>query len=87
MDEEDEDWEEDLEQVKARTIKQQRKAVPLSDYLEKHTKAELVELMGELTDTYPDVREFLEDYLALCRWLGSDREETLHPMLKSYLED
>ncbi|MCZ6635991.1 MAG: SWIM zinc finger family protein [bacterium] len=59
--EEDEDWEEDLEQVKARTIKQQRKAVPLSDYFEKHTKAELVELIGELTDTYPDVREFLED--------------------------
>ena len=33
------------------------------------------------------VREFLEDYLTLCRWLGIDREETLHPMLKSYLED
>jgi hypothetical protein len=33
------------------------------------------------------VRGFVEDYLELCRWLGVDRQEGLHPMLKSYLED
>lgn len=32
------------------------------------------------------VREFLEDYLSVCSWLGIDREETLHPKLKGYLE-
>ncbi|MCS5584931.1 MAG: hypothetical protein NZ777_15660 [Pseudomonadales bacterium] len=33
------------------------------------------------------IREFLQDYLELCGWLGVDREETLHPKLKQYLEN
>ena len=33
------------------------------------------------------VRDFLEDYLALGKWLGVDRTKNLNPMLKSYLED
>jgi hypothetical protein len=32
------------------------------------------------------VKEFLDDYLSLCNWLGIDREENLHPILKRFLE-
>ncbi|HIB92464.1 TPA: hypothetical protein EYO57_35675 [Candidatus Poribacteria bacterium] len=32
------------------------------------------------------MKEFLEDYLSLCKWLGIDREENLNPILKTYLE-
>ncbi len=40
---------------------QQQNTGPLLAYLEKQTKAQLVELLDELTDAFPDVREFLED--------------------------
>ena len=40
---------------------QQQNTRPLSTYLEKQTKAQLVELLHELTKAFPDVREFLED--------------------------
>ncbi len=33
------------------------------------------------------VRDFIEDYLAVCTWLGVDRGKNLHPMLKKYIED
>ena len=46
------------EQPKA---EQQQNTEPLLTYLEKQTKAQLVELLGELTNAFPDVREFLED--------------------------
>ena len=39
----------------------QQNTEPLSTYLEKQTKAQLVELLDELTRAFPDVREFLED--------------------------
>lgn len=40
---------------------QQQNTEPLLTYLEKQTKAQLVELLDELTDAFLDVREFLED--------------------------
>ncbi len=40
---------------------QQQNTGSLSAYLEKQTKAQLVELLDELTNAFPDVREFLED--------------------------
>lgn len=40
---------------------QQQNTGSLSAYLEKQTNAQLVELLDELTDAFPDVREFLED--------------------------
>ena len=40
---------------------QQQNTGPLLAYLKKQTKAQLVELLDELTDAFPDVREFLED--------------------------
>ena len=46
------------EQPKA---EQQQNTEPLLTYLEKQTKAQLVELLDELTDVFPDVREFIED--------------------------
>ena len=49
------DTEEQLE------AEQQQNTGPLSAYLEKQTKAQLVELLDELTRAFPDVREFLED--------------------------
>ncbi|MEC8822044.1 MAG: hypothetical protein VYA08_14205 [Pseudomonadota bacterium] len=32
------------------------------------------------------VRDFINDYLAICRTLGIDREKSLHPVFKRYLE-
>jgi hypothetical protein len=32
------------------------------------------------------VKEFIVDYLSVCNWLGIDREENLHPILKRFLE-
>ena len=46
------------EQPKA---EQQQNTESLSTYLEKQTKAQLVELLDELTKAFPDVREFLKD--------------------------
>ena len=40
---------------------QQQNTGPLLAYLKKQTRAQLVELLGELTNAFPDVREFLED--------------------------
>ena len=33
------------------------------------------------------VRGFITDYLAICQGLGIDRQKTLHPVLKQYLEN
>lgn len=51
-------WTDTEEEPKA---EQQQNTGSLSAYLEKQTKAQLVELLDELTDAFPDVREFLED--------------------------
>ena len=32
------------------------------------------------------VRDYITDYLTICRELGIDREKTLHPVFKKYLE-
>ena len=32
------------------------------------------------------VGDFLRDYEAVCKWLGFERGERLHPLLKPYLE-
>lgn len=40
---------------------QQQNTGPLLAYLKKQTKAQLIELLDELTKAFPDVREFLED--------------------------
>ena len=42
-------------------VEQQQNTGSLSAYLKKQTKAQLVELLHELTKAFPDVREFLED--------------------------
>ena len=42
-------------------VEQQQNTGPLSAYLKKQTKAQLVELLDELTKAFPDVRQFLED--------------------------
>ena len=42
-------------------VEQQQNTGSLSAYLKKQTKAQLVELLDELTKAFPDVREFLED--------------------------
>ena len=51
-------WTDVEEQPKAA---QQQNTGPLLAYLKKQTKAQLVELLDELTKAFPDVREFLED--------------------------
>ena len=51
-------WTDVEEQPKA---EQQQNTEPLLNYLEKQTKAQLVELLDELTRAFPDVKEFLED--------------------------
>ena len=33
------------------------------------------------------VRDFITDYLAICQELGIEREKTLHPVFKRYLEN
>ncbi len=42
-------------------VEHQKNTGPLSAYLKKQTKAQLVELLDELIRAFPDVREFLED--------------------------
>ena len=51
-------WTDVEEQPKAEL---QQNTGSLSAYLKKQTKAQLVELLDELTKAFPDVREFLED--------------------------
>ena len=43
------------------TVEQQETTAPLLDHLKKQSKAQLVELLGELTDAFPDVKAFLSD--------------------------
>ena len=51
-------WTDIEEQLEA---EQQQNTGPLLAYLKKQTKAQLIELLDELTNAFPDVREFLED--------------------------
>ncbi len=68
------------EQPKA---EQQQNTEPLLTYLEKQTKAQLVELLGELTDAFPDVREFIEDR----RKVRSGNADTLHKAIRNEIAD
>ncbi len=62
---------------------QQQNTGPLLAYLEKQTKAQLVELLDELTDAFPDVREFLEDR----RKVRSGSASTLLKAIRQELAD
>ena len=55
----------------------------LSAYLEKQTKAQLVELLDELTRAFPDVREFLEDR----RKVHSGNADTLYKAIRNEIAD
>ena len=73
-------WTDVKEQPKA---EQQQNTEPLLAYLEKQTKAQLVELLDELTDAFPDVREFLEDRQKVC----SGNADTLHKAIRNEITD
>lgn len=62
---------------------QQQNTGPLLAYLEKQTRAQLVELLDELTDAFPDVREFLEDR----RKVRSGSASTLLKAIRQELAD
>ena len=62
---------------------QQQNTGPLLAYLKKQTKAQLVELLGELTNAFPDVREFLEDR----RKVRSGNASTLLKAIRQELAD
>ena len=73
-------WTDVKEQPKA---EQQQNTEPLLAYLEKQTKAQLVELLDELTDAFPDVREFLEDR----QKVRSGNADTLHKAIRNEIAD
>lgn len=62
---------------------QQQNTGPLLAYLKKQTKAQLVELLDEITDAFPDVREFLEDR----RKVRSGNASTLLKAIRQELAD
>ena len=73
-------WTDVEEQPKA---EQQQNTGPLLAYLKKQTKAQLVELLDELTKAFPDVREFLEDR----RKVRSGNASTLLKAIRQELAD
>ncbi len=73
-------WTDIEEQLEAA---QQQNTGPLLAYLKKQTKAQLVELLGELTNAFPDVREFLEDR----RKVRSGNASTLLKAIRQELAD
>jgi len=73
-------WTDVEEQPKA---EQQQNTEPLLNYLEKQTKAQLVELLDELTRAFPDVKEFLEDR----RNVRSGNASTLLKAIRQELAD
>ena len=73
-------WTDVEEQPKAA---QQQNTGPLLAYLKKQTKAQLVELLDELTKAFPDVREFLEDR----RNVRSGNADTLLKAIRKEIAD
>lgn len=62
---------------------QQQNTGPLSPYLKKQTRAQLVELLDELTKAFPNVREFLEDR----RKVRSGNASTLLKAIRNEIAD
>ena len=73
-------WTDVEEQPKAA---QQQNTGPLLAYLKKQTKAQLIELLDELTKAFPDVREFLEDR----RNVRSGNADTLLKAIRKEIAD
>ncbi len=73
-------WTDIEEQLEA---EQQQNTGPLLAYLEKQTRAQLVELLDELTRAFPDVKEFLEDR----RKVRSGNASTLLKAIRQELAD
>ena len=73
-------WTDVEEQLEA---EQQQNTGPLLAYLKKQTKAQLVELLDELTKAFPDVREFLEDR----RNVRSGNADTLLKAIRKEIAD
>ncbi len=73
-------WTDIEEQLEA---EQQQNTGSLSAYLKKQTKAQLVELLDELTKAFPDVREFLEDR----RNVRSGNADTLLKAIRKEIAD
>ncbi len=73
-------WTDIEEQLEA---EQQQNTGPLLAYLKKQTKAQLIELLDELTKAFPDVREFLEDR----RNVRSGNADTLLKAIRKEIAD
>ena len=73
-------WTDTEEQLEAA---QQQNTGPLLAYLKKQTRAQLVELLDELTNAFPDVRKFLEDR----RKVRSGNADTLLKAIRQELAD
>ena len=73
-------WTDVEEQLEA---EQQQNTGSLLAYLKKQTKAQLVELLDELTKAFPDVREFLEDR----RNVRSGNADTLLKAIRKEIAD
>ena len=73
-------WTDVEEQLEA---EQQQNTGPLLAYLKKQTKAQLIELLDELTKAFPDVREFLEDR----RNVRSGNADTLLKAIRKEIAD
>ena len=73
-------WTDVEEQLEA---EQQQNTGSLSAYLKKQTKAQLIELLDELTKAFPDVREFLEDR----RNVRSGNADTLLKAIRKEIAD
>ena len=74
LDEEEEDWEEELEEVVNKPVprgnsssSKSKTSGSLQTYLGEQTKPQLVELIEELAKSNPEVRQVLEDRQALSR--------------------
>lgn len=71
----------DIEEQPA--VEHQKNTGPLSAYLKKQTRTQLVELLDELIRAFPDVREFLEDR----RNVRSGNADTLLKAIRQELAD
>ena len=73
-------WTDTEEEPKA---EQQQNTGPLLAYFKKQTRAQLIELLDELTRAFPDVREFLEDR----RKVRSGNADTLLKAIRQEIAD